>query len=801
VPGAALAALNPGPDLPITALHPHGFAHAMTHPSPRFLTWQDLQAYEWLDHPIRVFDPVARRKLWANPAGVALWKAGTLEELLARDFSDQSDVARARTDALLELVRRGDTPLDYWTFYPRHEPVQVAVRTTGILSEAGELVLLFDARPLASSEMPPEVAHRVEAYRHTRALISLHREDGTAVNRNPAAVDAFGPLNTGPSTGDLAVQLGGSGATRRALRTLAATGRFSDRVAVSTRHGLRWLDVSLRRVPDPADGRELVLFDAQDATEAQHATGRIEAENRLLSMISVGRPVREVLEALVRSIEALSGTMRCSLLELRDGRMHNLAGPSLPQDYLAAVEGVAIGPDAGSCGTALWRGERVVVEDIGTDPLWRDFSALALTHGLRACTSVPIADSTGNLMGTFAAYFATPRKPGDFDDELLASGRNVAAIALERARAQSAIEEGRAQLQMILDAMPMSIAYSDHELRYRFVNSGFEAMFGVPRERVVGEVMPDVLGSQRFSIIKPWLDRVMAGEEVHWEREERDPRGGMRHMDVHYLPHRAFDGRVLGYFGIVHDITARKENERLLEYLATHDQLTGLPNRNMLMEHLGLSLARTSRSGKRVAVLFVDLDRFKTVNDTLGHDAGDRLLKSVAMRFRDHLRKGDTLGRLGGDEFVVLLDDLADVQEAAAAARKLIALAAEPFSMAGHEFYVTASIGIAVSPGDGTEPVTLLKHADIAMYRAKSQGKNNFQFFSPDATATTFEQLMLESALRKALERDDSFSTTSPSWTSSPAGQRRWRRWCAGAIPTLAWSPRRASSRWPRRPA
>jgi predicted signal transduction protein with EAL and GGDEF domain len=171
------------------------------------------------------------------------------------------------------------------------------------------------------------------------------------------------------------------------------------------------------------------------------------------------------------------------------------------------------------------------------------------------------------------------------------------------------------------------------------------------------------------------------------------------------------------------------------------------------------------------------------------------------MRFRDHLRKGDTLGRLGGDEFVVLLDDLADVQEAAAAARKLIALAAEPFSMAGHEFYVTASIGIAVSPGDGTEPVTLLKHAYIAMYRAKSQGKNNFQFFSPDATATTFEQLMLDSALRKALERDDSFSTTSPSWTSSPAGQRRWRRWCAGAIPTLAWSPRRASSRWPRRPA
>ena len=448
----------------------------MTHPTPRFLTWQDLQAYAWLDDPMWAFDPVRRRIAWANPAGVALWKAETLDELLGRDLGGQDAAARARTDALLDRVRRGETPLEYWPFPAVQEAQRMVVRVTGILSGSGEMLLLF----------------------HTR------------------------------------------------------------------------------------DGNDT-----------------------------------------------------------------------------------------------------------------------------------------------------------------------------QRARAQDAIEDARAQLQMILDAMPMSIAYADADLRYRFVNSGFEAMFGVQRERVVGELVPRVVGSERFGIIEPWLDRVLSGEEIRWEREERDARGGLRHLEVHYLPHRGADGRVLGHFDIVHDITARKENEQLLEYLATHDQLTGLPNRNLITEHLGLALARSARSTRRVAVMFVDLDRFKTVNDTVGHDAGDRLLKSLALRFRDHLRKGDILGRLGGDEFVVLLDDIDDLQEAATSAQKLIALAAEPFHVGGHDFYVTASIGIAVSPDDGGDPGVLLRNADIAMYRAKGQGKNNFQFFSSEANASALEQVVLENALRKAVERGE----------------------------------------------
>jgi diguanylate cyclase (GGDEF)-like protein len=197
------------------------------------------------------------------------------------------------------------------------------------------------------------------------------------------------------------------------------------------------------------------------------------------------------------------------------------------------------------------------------------------------------------------------------------------------------------------------------------------------------------------------------------------------------------------------------EHAKRVEYLAYHDGLTGLPNRSMFSKLLSQSLSEAHRYGRRLGVAFLDLDRFKQINDTLGHEAGDQLLQDVAKRLKECVRESDTVARLGGDEFVVLLPELNEVKHAAVIAEKILAAIAKPFTLIGHEFRVTASVGISAYPMDGLDEQTLTKNADVAMYKAKSEGKNNFQFYSESLNANSLERLTLESSLRHALERQE----------------------------------------------
>jgi len=199
----------------------------------------------------------------------------------------------------------------------------------------------------------------------------------------------------------------------------------------------------------------------------------------------------------------------------------------------------------------------------------------------------------------------------------------------------------------------------------------------------------------------------------------------------------------------------RVAHAQRVEYMAFHDSLTDLPNRAFFHHLLAQSIQHSQRYGNRSALLFLDLDRFKAVNDSLGHDVGDELLQEVGRRLVDTVRESDIVARLGGDEFVVLLPKVAETAHAAAVADKILSAIGKPFSLAGHEFRIGVSVGITLYPDDGEDEQTLIKNADIAMYSAKEAGKNNFQFYSKELTTDSLERLTLEMSLRKALQRNE----------------------------------------------
>ncbi|MGY3548849.1 MULTISPECIES: EAL domain-containing protein [unclassified Bradyrhizobium] len=336
-------------------------------------------------------------------------------------------------------------------------------------------------------------------------------------------------------------------------------------------------------------------------------------------------PITEIADRLCRRVEQIAPDVVCSLLHVdAAGLIHPLGGPSLPEDYSRALDGLAVGPDVGSCGTAAFYGEPVLAEDLDTDPRWQPYKAMPLAIGLRACWSTPVKSKDGRVIATFAFYYREPRAPSNWHRRIVDACVNLGAFAIER-------KEARAEI-------------------------------------------------------------------------------------------------------------AR---------LAYHDILTGLPNRAQL-RHLITTAIDACPTGSHVALAFLDVDRFKDVNDTLGHAAGDELLIQLAQRLREQIGPQDMLGRLGGDEFVILLPHR-NAEGAERVASRIAEALAAPFRLGSKPMAMSASIGISLYPDHASDIDTLMQQADAAMYVAKLAGRSTHRMFSAEMKGLAEQRLAMIAALRRAV--------------------------------------------------
>lgn len=614
-------------------------------------------------------------------------------------------------------------------------------------------------------------------------------------------------------------------------------------------------------------------------------THELALHNQILRQINQRIELPLLLDELAQQVESLHPGMLCSILLLDKDGKHLLHGaaPNLPEFYNQAINGIAIGDGVGSCGTAAFLKQRVIVEDVLQHPYWQAFKDLAKQAGIRSCWSQPIMNSKDEVLGTFAIYHSQPASPSEEETSLIENYANLAPLGIEHNRADTALLESEERLRFVLEGSdlgfwdwkldidmvernPIStemlghsaedikctteqwIAYIHpddrkkvwqsvqnvldglsplHKIEYRMlhqdgsirwifdhakvvrrdaegrplrmsgthaditerkmaeaelriaaaafelqegmivtdaeniiikVNQAFTDITGYSAEEAIGRAPQLLLRSGRqktsfYAAMSASIETTGAWQGELWNRRKN----GEIYPEWHTITVvKGEDGKPSHYVATLTDITERKEAEEKIRQLAFYDPLTHLPNRRLLLERLRHSIEVNRREGKFLALLMLDLDRFKAVNDNLGHAAGDELLQQVANRITVRLREVDVVARLGGDEFVVLLNDIMRPEDAARIAEEIVIDLSKPFQLVlSDNVRIGASIGISLYPQHGTDSETLMANADTALYQAKERGRGCYAYFSEELTSAARERISLEMRLRLAIEQQE----------------------------------------------
>ena len=357
-------------------------------------------------------------------------------------------------------------------------------------------------------------------------------------------------------------------------------------------------------------------------------------------------------------------------------------------------------------------------------------------------------------------------------EELLRAVSNV----LERRRLKAEnqnitqrLSESESLHKFIVNNSPDMIYLLDHDGHFAFINERVETLLGYRQKEVIGQHFTKLIYEEDIDQAHFTFNERRTGDRATRSTELRlncKINNGPRYFESRSVPielnsigiytvdennRKSF----IGTYGVARDITERKQAEELIKYQLYHDLLTNLPNRTLFRDRLNMAMAQSKRSGKKLVVMYLDMDRFKIINDSLGHYVGDELLKLVGQRLRSELREADTLARVGGDEFNLLIPEINDIQDARNLAEKILRLTSEPFLIKNEEIFISFSIGISVYPSDGDTKDALIKNADIAMYKVKNSGKNGYAFFSEQMKTHFSASLDIENGLRKAISTDE----------------------------------------------
>lgn len=482
----------------------------------------------------------------------------------------------------------------------------------------------------------------------------------------------------------------------------------------------------------------------------------LQTQQKIQEMIAEHRPLEEVLSEITRFVEQMLPAALVSVMRY-DAYSNTLSlVPSyrFSARFTQAMQDVPVGQDVGACGSAAYHQAMAVTRDIRMDSRWEGYRSVALDEGLRAAWSVPILSSEGQaLLGTFATYYGYSTTPSDTDVFNLQQAAGLAALAIVRDQDLRRYRDLTARYQSLYEHHPDGVYEFDLEGRLLRGNRALERIIGYTEPEYVGRDFNEFVDGAYQTLTRRCFEQARAGDAPTHETRGIYPNGGTYDLEVTNFPVRV-EGEIVGVFGICRDITERKEQERLIAYHARYDAVTGLLNRVAFEEQLLTILHEARKTGDQIAVMYLDLDGFKPINEGFGHQVGNTLLVRVAERLQKLLDRDAVLSRVVADEFVLLWRGVENRQRMEQLACAILEALSRPLEVDGQALHLSASVGLVLDDGEAEAPV-LVQHADIAMEAAKSRGMNTWHWYEKERCPVTQDEILLRHDLRLALDQGE----------------------------------------------